>query len=112
MPIRPEERDRYPAEWPAISGWVKWDRAMGRCECEGECFSPRHHLYQFESGESRCPNYHGEASRFTGSLIVLTTAHLTHVPENVDPRLLRAMCQCCHLAYDAGHHAETRARRG
>lgn len=45
----------------------------------------------------------------TGSKVVLTTAHLDHTPENCDPRNLRAMCQGCHLHYDAAHHAQTRA---
>jgi hypothetical protein len=42
--------------------------------------------------------------------VILTTAHLDHTPENVDEANLRAMCQGCHLHYDRGHHAETRAR--
>ena len=36
--------------------------------------------------------------------IVLTIAHLDHVPENCDPSNLKAMCQKCHLAYDSEHH--------
>lgn len=39
--------------------------------------------------------------------IVLTIAHLDHTPENCDPANLRALCQRCHLRYDAKHHAET-----
>ena len=35
-PIRPENRDRYPSDWPAISLRIK-ERAGWRCECEGEC---------------------------------------------------------------------------
>ncbi len=41
------------------------------------------------------------------SMIVLTIAHLDHVPENCDPGNLAAMCQRCHLRYDAGHHRKT-----
>lgn len=44
------------------------------------------------------------------SIVVLTTAHLDHVPEHLDDDNLRAMCQGCHLHYDRDHHAETRAR--
>lgn len=36
MPIRPENRERYPADWKAISAAIK-ARAGNRCECEGEC---------------------------------------------------------------------------
>jgi hypothetical protein len=115
MPIRAEERDRYPEDWPAISGWVKWDRALGRCECQGQCGSRRHANWFCATPVDtphRCPNYHGEPSRFTGALVVLTTAHLDHTPENNDPGNLLAMCQACHLAYDAEHHAQTRAGHG
>lgn len=111
-PIRASEKARYPVNWPAISGWVRFDRALGRCECEGECFSGLHHDYWLSGGGLRCPNYHLEPSRFTGSTVVLTTAHLNHTPEDCDPDNLRAMCQACHLAYDTAHHAATRSARG
>ena len=100
MPIRPENRDRYPADWPAVS-WAIKERAAWRCECAGECGRGTH--------AGRCPNRHGQAAYGTGSIVVLTTAHLDHIPENCDPGNLRAMCQGCHLHYDRGHHAETRS---
>ena len=43
----------------------------------------------------------------TGSRVVLTVAHLDHVPENCAPENLKAMCQRCHLTYDAEHHKRT-----
>jgi len=112
-PIRAEMRALYPADWPAISDWVKFDRAMGRCECEGECESQLHihWLWLDPAGPTRCPNYHREPSRFTGSRVILTTAHLEHNPADSDSTKLRAMCQACHLAYDAEHHATTRTAR-
>jgi hypothetical protein len=39
--------------------------------------------------------------------VVLTVAHLDHTPEHCDPSNLKAMCQRCHLRYDADHHAST-----
>lgn len=33
MPIRPENKHRYPPNWPEISREIK-DRAGWRCECE------------------------------------------------------------------------------
>jgi len=42
--------------------------------------------------------------------VVLTVAHLDHNPANCDPENLRAMCQRCHLAYDAEHHRRNAAR--
>lgn len=45
-----------------------------------------------------------------GSKVVLTIAHLDHIPEHCDPSNLRALCQKCHNQYDAAHRAETRKR--
>jgi len=104
MPIRPENRDRYPADWSAISLAIK-ERASWRCECRGECGRPYLHL----DADERCRNRHGQPAWQTGSKVVLTTAHLDHTPEHCDPENLRAMCQGCHLHYDRQHHAETRA---
>lgn len=101
MPIRPENRDRYPVDWPLLSGRIRFGRAGGRCECTGECGRGTH--------AGRCPNRHGEAAYGTGSRVVLTVAHLDHAPEHCDPANLRAMCQGCHLHYDRDHHAQTRA---
>lgn len=42
--IRPENRHRYPADWPTITERVKTARAAGRCECAGECGRPADHL--------------------------------------------------------------------
>lgn len=102
MPIRPENRERYPADWDAISLEVK-ERAGWRCECEGECGRGTH--------AARCTNVHGGEAYGTGSRVVLTTAHLDHVPENCGTPgqrdNLKAMCQGCHLHYDREHHAET-----
>lgn len=101
MPIRPENRVRYPADWKQISERIRFDRAGGRCECSGECGRGTH--------AGRCPNIHGGAAYGTGSTVVLTTAHLNHTPEDCDDSNLKAMCQGCHLHYDKDHHAATRA---
>jgi hypothetical protein len=101
MPIRPENRHRYPANWPAISLRIRTVRAAGRCECLGECGRGTH--------VGRCPNVNGGQAYGTGSKVVLTVAHLDHVPEHSDDSNLRAMCQGCHLHYDRDHHRETAA---
>lgn len=106
-PIRPENRGRYPADWAAISQRIRFERAKGRCECDGRCGRPADHLDQTDG---RCWNLHGLPAYGTGSTVVLTTAHLDHVPENVADDNLAAMCQGCHLHYDRDHHAQTRAR--
>lgn len=102
MPIRPENRGRYPVDWERISREIRFTRAKGRCECNGECGRPSDHL-----ARGRCVNRHGMPAHATGSKVVLTVAHLDHTPENCDPANLKAMCQGCHLHYDRDHHAET-----
>lgn len=106
MPIRPENKNRYPVEWKKISQYVRFERAGGHCECEGECGRGHH---------GRCPNLHGQPAYGTNSTVILTTAHLNHTPEicgtDDDPYCyLKAMCQGCHLFYDRDHHADTRRR--
>jgi 5-methylcytosine-specific restriction endonuclease McrA len=86
MPIRAENKARYPKNWPQISRRIR-ERA-GNC-CEGSPAFPD------------CRAENGKPHPVTGSKVVLTVAHLDHQPENVDDDNLRAWCQRCHLAYDA-----------
>jgi hypothetical protein len=90
----------YPSNWPEISKSIRFGRAGGRCECEGECGAGH---------EGRCEARHGEPHPVTGSRVVLTTAHLDRNPWNSDPANLKAMCQKCHLSYDAEQHRESAA---
>jgi hypothetical protein len=103
VPIRPENRDRYPDDWTAISLAVR-TAAGWRCQCDGRCGQRRQHL----ATDERCPASRGHLTR-NGKPIVLTVAHLNHIPEDCDPSNLMAMCQACHFNYDIHHHAETRA---
>lgn len=102
MPISAEDRKRYPADWPKISKRIRYGRAEGRCECAGECGTGH---------PGRCQAREGQPHPVTSSQVVLTVAHLDHTPENCADENLRAMCQRCHLAYDADHHAASRAAR-
>jgi len=103
-PIRPETRDAYPKDWRQISHAIRFDRAGGRCECDGICGG--------FACSPRCVNEHGRPSRINNRMVVLTVAHLDHDPANCDEVNLMALCQACHLRYDREHHAETnRARR-
>ncbi|WP_433364209.1 hypothetical protein [Streptosporangium sp. CA-115845] len=101
MPVRPENKIRYPADWRAISDRIRFDRAGGRCECVGECG---------EDHGGRCVQRHGLEHTETGSRVVLTTAHRDHQPEHCDETNLFAACQKCHLRYDADHHRANAAR--
>lgn len=103
MPIKKENKHHYPPDWKAISHRIRFERAGGRCECVGECGK---HL------EDRCEHRHGEEIDGTAGFrvkVVLTTAHHIHGPDCSDENLI-AMCQRCHLNYDAKMHAAN-ARR-
>lgn len=86
MPIRPENRARYPKDWKAISLRIRSERAGWACE--GSPAWPD------------CRARHGEPHPETGSVVVLTVAHLDHTPENCTDDNLKAMCQRCHNTYD------------
>lgn len=102
MPIRPENLARYPPNWPAISKHIRTVRAEDRCECAGEC--GENHLYigtWMGKPSQRCKARNRHPHPVTGSIVVLTVAHLDHTPENCDSDNLKAMCQRCHNRYDA-----------
>ena len=92
MPIKPENRKRYPSNWKEIRASIL-ERAHNRCEFCGKL----NHSYFWNER--------------TGKMVkvVLTIAHLDHTPENCAPENLRALCQACHNRYDAKHRAETRS---
>lgn len=92
MPIKRENRDRYPSNWREIRAKIL-ERASFCCEGAPGFFPD-------------CRAMDGRAHPETGSTVVLTVAHLDHTPENCAPDNLRALCQRCHLAYDRQHHAE------
>ena len=96
MPIRPENRARYPKNWTEISNAID-KRAGGRCE--GSPAFPN------------CRAEHHKPHPITGSKVVLTTAHLDHRPENCEPDNLRRWCQRCHNTYDAPMRAAGIKRR-
>lgn len=89
MPISKEKQKLYPANWKEISKRIR-ERAGNKCEF--------------------CGAVNGEPHPVTGSKVVLTVAHLDHNPQNNDEGNLRALCQRCHLTYDAKHHAKNASR--
>ena len=98
MPIRPENRSRYPKDWALRSRFVRFYRARNRCEWCG------------------AKNY--QSHPVTSSLVVLTTAHVFDSrPEASGLLNLAALCQKCHNAHDAkervqGRRSRTRANQG
>jgi 5-methylcytosine-specific restriction endonuclease McrA len=96
MPIREENKARYPKDWPQISRAI---RGAAGDRCVGSPLFPD------------CRAENGMPHPVTGSRVVLTVAHLDHTPENCDPSNLRAWCQRCHNAYDAPMRARGVAER-
>lgn len=91
MPIKAENKPRYPKDWKQIRAAIL-TRAGGGCEWPG------------------CQAVDRQPHPVTGSLVVLTVAHLDHTPEHCSPANLLALCQLHHLRYDAQHHAATASR--
>jgi hypothetical protein len=94
-PIKIENRHRYPPNWREIRTAIL-QRTGNRCEG-----TPRY-------PDCRAANYRPHPD--TGSRVVLTIAHLDQQPENNDHANLRALCQRCHLRFDADwRHARAAA---
>jgi hypothetical protein len=132
MPIKQENKARYPLDWPAVrAGILK--RAGYRCEHPG-CLARQYSVgwwalsvkgwvWCAHWGDNDNPRTYQDARAVAAELyfsrgeeigdkptvIVLTIAHLDHQPENSDPQNLRAMCQRHHLAYDQAHHLASAA---
>jgi hypothetical protein len=122
VPIKPENRARYPADWPEIRARIL--ARAGNC-CEW-CRAPNRERIARGAGDD-APFYmtsdanvwcaesgHCFGQRRMGDFkvdrmieVVLTIAHLDHTPEHCEDENLRALCQRCHLRHDAAHHAET-----
>jgi len=86
MPISKDKQKLYHKNWKNISKRIRFERAGNKCEfCGAENYEPH-------------PD--------TGSKVILTVAHLEHNPQNNDDKNLKALCQRCHLTYDAKHHAQ------
>jgi len=115
MPIRPENKDRYPDDWKEIRAKIL-ERANHCCEfCgvknyavgywEGEKFVEYKDPESFEADVAALVDGKNVIK------IVLTIAHLDHTPENCNPANLKAICQRCHNRYDAPMRAAGRVTR-
>ncbi len=87
MPIKPENKNRYPANWKSIRKLILI-RAVNKCEVCGALNHKPHPT--------------------TGAEVILTIAHLDHIPEHCEEDNLKAMCQKCHNGYDVEHRKKTR----
>jgi hypothetical protein len=97
MPIRPENRSRYPANWKAEIRPAILARADNHCEG-----SPAY---------PDCRAENGQPHPVTGSRVVLTIAHLNHLIEDCSNENLKALCQRCHNTHDAAMRQAARRER-
>lgn len=88
MPIKPENKVLYPKNWEDLA-YQRKEEAGWRCQG-----SPAY---------PKCRARNGNHHPVTGSIVVLTVAHLDHDPTNNDPSNLRVWCQRCHNTYDQPH---------
>lgn len=130
MPVRPENRARYPKDWRLRSRFVRFVRARGRCEWCGVPHGYRvwRHPDNPRAWYATREEYPGfvrvawtcdgapvtRPSNFIGgSLVVLTTAHVfDDRPEACSLLNLAALCQKCHNGHDMkARRAGIRARQ-
>jgi 5-methylcytosine-specific restriction endonuclease McrA len=125
MPIRKDLKPFYRgAAWKRTRLRIL-TRAAHRCE---QCGVKDHFLYErgpqgsYRCAESRAgepwKNSSGNITTFEPApayrrtmMIVLTIAHLNHIPGDDRDENLKALCQWCHLNYDRLHHKDTRTAR-
>lgn len=88
MPI---DYKRYCKDWKKRSYFIRFIRARNKCE------------------KCRAINYKDHP--VTGSKVVLTVAHLDHDITNNSFFNLKALCQKCHLEYDAPMKARKRIEK-
>lgn len=123
MPISAENRQCYPANWKDLRKIIL-RRAGHGCE---QCGVPNYTRIIRGHGpdagtfmivehrtvyDATTGAYLGHATgrEYLGhqhTLVILSIAHLDHVPEHNDPSNLRALCSRCHLLHDATHHRQT-----
>lgn len=112
MPIKPENRGKYPADWNLVRLAIL-KRAGDRCEL---CF--------LENGDAIQREPCGKPFRWTeippahrkkAVKVVLTIAHINQDPTDNRPVNLLALCQRCHnridLPYRTLNAAATRAAK-
>lgn len=128
MPIRPENRARYGADWPEFSARLReecpaceWCRKPNGARVEVLARGWWRRVRPDDEGGfvplTPWVDEHGqiapalEGVTYRGRVIrvVLTVAHLNHEPEDRRRESLAVLCQRCHNRHDAAHRTATRA---
>lgn len=116
MPIKPEKRILYPANWKEIVALVR-KRSKNRCEL---CAAPNEwYIARWDDCPSRYDCCGKDAEIFKGLKgivkVVLTVAHINQDPTDNRPANLLHLCQRCHnridLPYRMVNAARTRASK-
>jgi hypothetical protein len=140
MPIKPENKHLYPANWAEISHHIIHVRAENKCEF---CGLPNHAVgYRAHDGKfipvggnivldlagsgrdypsvqllpykkaKEVADHHTADCDYQRKyiVIVLTTMHLDHDPTNNTESNLKVACQQCHNQYDAKHRQSTKKK--
>lgn len=126
MPIRPENKGLYPANWKEVVAAIR-ERSLDRCEACGVI-----NLHYIERNRTNLMWRYVDAPRVCFSIetyarhyvvsevkegwkppirVILTVAHLNHDPTDNRPENLRHWCQLHHNQHDAAHRAEGRKQR-
>lgn len=111
MPIRPENRGRYPADWKLRRKLIL-QRANWCCE---QCGAHNYDPLPMRCCSVRRASADGEVCTWCSTpvpRVVLTIAHLFDKrPECASLLNLAALCQRCHLALDADDRRAARLAR-
>jgi hypothetical protein len=115
MPIKPENKIRYPADWPQIRARMLL-RAGNKCEWCGVANyargyrKPGGEFVELTEAEADARYQSGlDFKRVDLVCIILTTAHVhDRSPENCADENLAILCQRCHLNHDRGANGQTR----
>lgn len=121
MPIRPEHLFLYPIDWLQLSRVVRFGRAQGRCEhCarphgervfrmrDGRWWDNQRRYWRDKNGRRARRPEGNVLALGSWTRVVLACAHLNHDPTNNRLHNLAALCQRCHMIYDAPEHRRRR----
>jgi hypothetical protein len=121
MPIRPEHRFLYPIDWPAISDFVRFKRAKGRCEkcgrrhrdevrqlLDGRWFDVERSRWRDDMGQVAPDPDLLETMSARLRRVILAACHRNHDRGDCRPRNLAGWCGRCHLIHDRPEHLRQR----
>lgn len=105
MPIKPENKSKYPKDWKAIRARIL-EREGNCCKL---CFVKNHKTgFRWANGEFSMRT--DRPKKFKLIKIVLTIAHLDQDPTNNVDHNLAALCQRCHNIIDMPQRQKNAAK--